>query len=450
MSKHPIFIHSLFRTGSTYIWNKFRQNPGNCCYYEPLNQFLSEISKENPYIWGYDSNATDKVRHPRITKNHLSEYENLLQPNQKGVPFFKKSFSFDDYCNNEPNPDLKKYIDNLINAAGAEGKIPVLQFNRTAFRIKWFKKYFPGSTGIYLVRNPRDQWQSCVSLLEDNSLDIFLIMDLLAAGLNRNNPWFKDLAPYIYLVEYHSDKFHDEELVYRILPDVYSYEELYLVFYYTWLSALWEGACNADILLSIDLLGADKSYYKRIIASLKEHGIEGIDFPDAQPRHYREYQLETGKMVEIEEIVHAIISRNRSLEERNDFLRKLSKKEKNFFNLNRQSFTKKNTGKLKIKTKHEVIIKLENILKNFFDLYVLKESELEELEKSGKENERKNKIISQKDEQIKELNLEISKVKGELIQTKQHLQKVKNSYSYRSGQFVLFPLRMIKKFIKKK
>jgi len=440
MSSHPIFIHSLFRTGSTYLWNKFRQNDKYDCYYEPLNQFLSEISKEKPYIWGYDSHATDKAGHPRITKNHLAEYEKLLQPNQKGIPFFKKAFSFDDYCNNSPNPDLKKYIDHLIHAADEEGKRPVLQFNRTAFRIKWFKTYFPGSTNIYLVRNPRDQWQSYISMFEDNNLDIFLIMDLLASGLNRNNPWFKGLAPYIYLVEYHSDKFHDEELVYRILRDVYSYEELYLIFYYTWLSALWEGACNADILFSIDLLVEDKFYYKQIIASLKKHDINGIDFPDVQPRHYQEYQLETGKMVEIEEMVCAIISRNHRPEERNDFLRKLSPKEKDFFNLKRQSFTKKNIGQLKRKTKDEVIIKLENILKKAFDRYVLIESELKNVRK---ENDRKNKVISQKDEQIKELNLE-------LIQTKHHLQKVKNSYSYRVGRFVLYPFRMIKKLIKKK
>jgi hypothetical protein len=380
----PVFIHSLFRTGSTYIWNRFRQNPGNCCYYEPLNQFLSEISKEKPYIWGFDSTATDRARHPRITNNHLWEYEKLLQPNKKGIPFFIKSFSFDRFCNNSPNPDLKKYIDYLIDAAGAEGKTPILQFNRTAFRIKWFKKYFPGSTGIYLVRNPRDQWQSYISMREDNNIDIFLIMNLLTAGLNRNNPWFKDLAPYIYLVEYHSDKFYDEESVYRTLLDAYSYEELYLIFYYTWLAALWEGTCHADILLSIDLLARDRSYYKQIIASLKEHDIEGIDFPDVQPQLYREYQLETEKMVEIEEMVHTVISLNHSRKERNDFLGRLAKKEKKFFNLNRQSFPKNNSGKLKKKSKDEVIIKLENIQKKFFDLYVKKEAELGKI---GKEKD---------------------------------------------------------------
>ena len=114
MAVHPIFIHSLFRTGSTYVWNKFRQNKHYYCY----------------------STATARVRHPRITKNHLAEYEKLLQPNHRGIPFFKKSFSFDDYCNNDPNPDLKRYIDYLISGAAAEGKTPVLQFNRTAFRIK--------------------------------------------------------------------------------------------------------------------------------------------------------------------------------------------------------------------------------------------------------------------------------------------------------------------------
>jgi hypothetical protein len=152
-------------------------------------------------------------------------------------------------------------------------------------------------------------------------------------------------------------------------------------------------------------------------------------------------------MVEIEEMVHAIISRNHRLEERNDFLGKLSKKEKNFFNLNRQSFTKKNTGKLKIKTKNDVIIKLGNIYKKIFDLYVIKEKIISQKDEQINLQRRK---ISERDTRIEELNLEISKIKNELIQTKQHLQKVKNSYSYRLGKFVLFPLRTIKKIIKKK
>lgn len=454
MPKKPIFIHSLFRTGSTYVWNKFRQDDRYSCYYEPFNQFLSEISTERAYIWAYDSKATDEVRHPRITKNHLFEYKKLIKPGQKGIPFFKKSFSFDDYCKNDSNPGMKRYIDNLIHTAEAEGKTPVLQFNRSAFKIKWFKRYFPGSINIYLARNSHDQWHSYISMLEENSLDIFLIMDVLTAGINRNNQYFKRLGSYVHLVEFHSEKFYNEELIYRALLDVYSYDELYHIFYFIWLTALWESACHSDILIAIDLVSSDKLYNKKIIELLNKNNIEGIDFSDAKSSHYTEYKLESKKMEEIEGMVKSSIFQNHTIEERNYFLSKLSRKEKKIFYCNQRSFSRKKSSTFKIKDKDEVIIKLEHILKKFFDLYILKNSELEKI---VIENDRKSKLISQRDEHIKRLTNKISTVQKDLTQTKQdlhkakqNLDKVKNSYSYKVGKFVLFPLRMIKKFLEKK
>jgi hypothetical protein len=87
-SKNPIFIHSLFRTGSTYIWNKFRQNPKYVCYYEPFHHVLADVTKA-----GIGSTLTtdfDAVGHPRLDRYYLSEYERLLQENTPGVPYFKK------------------------------------------------------------------------------------------------------------------------------------------------------------------------------------------------------------------------------------------------------------------------------------------------------------------------------------------------------------------------
>ena len=97
---------------------------------------------------------------------------------------------------------------------------------------------------------------------------------------------------------------------------------------------------------------------------------------------------------------------------------------------------------------------MEHIIKKFFDLYILKNSELEKI---VIENDRKSKLISQRDEHIKRLKNKISTVQKDLTQTKQNLHnvkqnlyKVKNSYSYKVGKFVLFPLKMIKKILEKK
>ena len=139
--KITIFIHSLFRTGSTYTWNKFRGNPRYHCYYEPLHQILAQVNKEN--IEETFRRDYQLVHHPQLSRYYLYEYRHLLEDQHMGVPYFKKSFSFDEFCyKEEENPDLKKYIDFLV--AGAGEKIPVLQFNRSALRVRQLLKHLFG------------------------------------------------------------------------------------------------------------------------------------------------------------------------------------------------------------------------------------------------------------------------------------------------------------------
>ena len=442
MQNKPVFIHSLFRTGSTYLWNKFRQKKEYYCYYEPFNQFLSGISLERPFAWSHENEATGRVGHPDMTQNQLFEYKKLLEPGHTGVPLFKKSFGFDDYCRNEPHPDMKKYIDFLIRGAEEEGKIPVLQFNRSALRTRWFKKYYPGSVNIYLVRNPRDQWQSYVSLAEEQNLDIFLIMDLMTAGKNRHTSYFKSLASYVYLVEFHAEEFRHEEVVYRALLDTYTSDELYFIFYFTWLTALWENACHVDIILSIDLLASDKRYAERAAATLEqnditgrsataaadvskgysaqkkssqknkisEHSSTGIDLSDARPRRYPEHKLPARRMDDIEKMVKSLISRDHGSEKRDFFLSKLSREEKKFFNLSPKSLSAKKTTVFKTQGEDERVKKLESLMNRFLHLYV---RALEE--------------------------------KGKTQQLQQTLIRIKKSYSFRVGKLILSPFRLIKK-----
>ena len=303
--KKTVFIHSLFRTGSTYTWNKFRQSDRYCCYYEPFHPELAEITLETPCPWAYDSNTTDKLRHPRMGKDYLFEYQKLLRPGQKGVPFFKKSFSFDDFCNNDDNPDQERYIDYLVESSGDQ--IPVMQFNRSAFRVRWFKRNYPGAINIYLVRNPRDQFQSYMSMAEDNRLDVFLVMDLLVAGINRHTPYFEALAGHLPLWEYHSPGFEDEQWFYNLLLPVYNLEEKYLISYFIWYTALLENLLHADLLLNIDLLSTSDSYRRRIHEQFAGLGLENIDFNDANIGKYKEYSLNKEKAAEIEETAQSLI-----------------------------------------------------------------------------------------------------------------------------------------------
>ena len=63
-SAPPIFIHSSWRTSSTWFWSKFRQLPETLAFYEPLTMFLNTITRAQALAydhdaWGSGHSATD-------------------------------------------------------------------------------------------------------------------------------------------------------------------------------------------------------------------------------------------------------------------------------------------------------------------------------------------------------------------------------------------------------
>ncbi|UCH94889.1 MAG: glycosyltransferase, partial [Candidatus Aminicenantes bacterium] len=304
LKKNPIFIHSLFRTGSTYVWNKFRQSDRFYCYYEPFHQNLSELTAGN--IEDLLTKDFESVNHPPLTQYYLYEYRPLLEEGRLGLPYFKKSYSFDEFCyDNTENPGLKKYIDYLI--AGTGEKIPVLQFNRSSLRIKWFKKNYPGSLNIYLVRKPGDQWQSYFEVFRKKHDNIFLAMDILTASVNNKKECFEPLAKKIPLIDYHDSDFNSELNFYRLIERCYSLEEKYWIFYYTWLKSLIENALNADFLLNINRLSEEAPYRTKFEELIVKHSRVKLIFEDARIRRYDKYQLDANDMKDIEAKVQRLI-----------------------------------------------------------------------------------------------------------------------------------------------
>jgi hypothetical protein len=146
----PIFITARFRSGSTLLWNLFRNVPGCTSYYEPFN----ERRWFDPSTRGNRLDAT----HRNVT-DYWKEYDGLSSLGD----YFQEEWN----CRNlfmdatAWEPDMKKYVDLLIKGAPAR---PVLQFNRIDFRLPWFRQQFPAAHIIHLYRHPRDQW--CSALMD--------------------------------------------------------------------------------------------------------------------------------------------------------------------------------------------------------------------------------------------------------------------------------------------
>lgn len=401
MTGKPIFIHSLFRTGSTYIWNKFRQNDNYYCYYEPLHPALAHVTKDN--IENLMTKDFGSVNHPSLNKYYLYEYSSILDTKGPGVRYFKKSFSFDEFCNNKKNPALKKYIDHLIYNAGE--KTPLFQFNRTALRVKWFKENYPDSLNIYLVRQPRDQWQSYFEIQQKTNYSVFFVMDLLTASINKKTGYFKPLARSIPLLKHRDRSFEKDEKFYRLLLDSYPGEERYFIFYYTWLRALIENVIYADFVLNINLLSQDTVYREAFSSFLKINDINDIDFEDSRLSKYSSYLLSQEVMTEIEEKSRQLLLQSIPTQ-MNLFFEKLSSFDEKYFQFQRESFTDLPLNKKEetLKLKEPEYKKLKRDIQKILNSHMVQTGKnlllpckrfrrlLKDLKKNGREDKKDNEL----------------------------------------------------------
>jgi len=142
----PIFITGRFRSGTTLVWNVFRQLPGNTAYYEPLN----ERRWVDPARRGSRVDPTH-----RGVASYWDEYEGMadLAPRFRSRWHDRNLYMGAD----ARDPALRRYVAALV---GRAPRRPVLQFNRIDFRLPWIRSRFPDAAVLHLVRNPRDLWCS--------------------------------------------------------------------------------------------------------------------------------------------------------------------------------------------------------------------------------------------------------------------------------------------------
>ena len=280
----PVFIHSWWRTSSTYLRHKLREHDHLCCFAEPLHEVVGmltlQIVRARP-----DPAKLKALHHPELKRGYFAEYEPLLE---RGIPFHK-SLSYDRYFlgPGESDAQLETYLAALVDSARGRGKRAVLAFTRSALRAAWMKRHF-GGLHLALLRDPREQWGSMFEQARLEGGTYFLAGVLaIAARLRARFPRaFAHLQ--CKLPDHRADAYNPRELgFYMSLAKETRAYELYAVYALVWLASTLQMLSVAQLVLDASRLSADAAARRSAEQRLAAQGLP-VDLSDmTTPKHAR-------------------------------------------------------------------------------------------------------------------------------------------------------------------
>jgi hypothetical protein len=279
----PIFLHGLWRSGSTYLWSRFRMLQEARCFYEPLHHGLARLS-----LARIAQDTPEKIggnRHPALTDPYFLEFAPLV--GVRGVKFYREDLAYDRYAlrPNEAHPRLERYVASLIDHADGEGRSAVLGFNRTGLRIAWLKARFPEAVNIHIDRDPAAIWASYTAETAKGNYAFFSMWFRVLMN-NAEHPVFAPLVERLGLYRRAARLHGPMKAVHRQLVEGMSAAETYYMVYYLWLACTAHAKAECDLV--IDTRRAGGAPYRREIeaeiAALTGFSIDLSDMRAAAPR----------------------------------------------------------------------------------------------------------------------------------------------------------------------
>ncbi len=285
----PIFIHSLFRTGSTYLFNVFRRSASHYwCYHEPFNEQLAHLNGDSDRLIEMKTELGASLRHPEMDRPYFWEYHQVRSA-LRGM--FEKSFSYDDFFVDDANrlaAGQSRYLDRLISSARGR---PVLEFCRSAGRLSALSNRYD-SVNIHLWRAPRDQWWS----FKIN--DYFDAAMQLIYGAHHLPTVLRQVKRQCGIAGYHDENVEKEFEFARKHP--LGAESGYFAFYALWLYAFLESVKYSDITININRLTCDAEYRLESMENFSRLEIDHIDISDCSMPQHRYADTEIDFYEEIE------------------------------------------------------------------------------------------------------------------------------------------------------
>jgi hypothetical protein len=191
-SRPAVFLHSGFRTGSTWFWSCFRRAANTCAFYEPFHEGLADLHPDTLSVAIGDGGT--RLRHPTVDAPYFEEYRPLLRPTG-GVAFYDGAMALSDYFYIGPNPPQHRYLAYLMQHAWDNGKAPVLGFCRSLGRVPWLRQHF-SAINIVTLRKPWNRWVSYRQHRTRSGNPYFELCSYVIAVVGRNGQYrsfFEDL-----------------------------------------------------------------------------------------------------------------------------------------------------------------------------------------------------------------------------------------------------------------
>lgn len=171
--RRPLFLQTGFRTGGTWLWSRFRDQPGVLALCEPFNEALADITEEQ--ISALTSHASG-LNHPHLKAPYFHEYMGLLNGEKPGVRGFQSWYGIESYFGHAGDNDVSAYLRSLTDHAATQGKTPVLKFTRALGRAKWLHEQFPNAAQLLLLRHPLAQfWSGYLQSVQRNNFTFLMI-----------------------------------------------------------------------------------------------------------------------------------------------------------------------------------------------------------------------------------------------------------------------------------
>jgi hypothetical protein len=189
-----IFLHSGWRSCGTWLWEALRECRTVRAYYEPLHEDLDSLDRAaltrfSPGSWdsGHSPGAPYFAEYlPRLRHNMFGD--------RPGIRGYEQRFAFDDYFRDpdDDDPALHAYLQGLIEAARAEGRVPVLKFCRSLGRVPWMARHFPDAMHAVVLRDPVTQWLSARRQMEVMKNRYFVLAPFVILARNAAHPLVAD------------------------------------------------------------------------------------------------------------------------------------------------------------------------------------------------------------------------------------------------------------------